>query len=154
MQRSKNLAMMFLLGAVLVGGALGFTADRVWSRDARCDDPRASRELLYDRLELNAAQRAALDSILDDRHRQFDSLFKPITAADGFDSLARSRAQMRALLKTPEQRERFEAIIAAASRTKSGRPQSESVGFIDPNVCTSHCSSFRRRSLLKRAPIR
>ena len=33
MQRSKNLAMMFLLGAVLVGGALGFTADRVWTRD-------------------------------------------------------------------------------------------------------------------------
>ena len=27
MQRSKHLAMMFLLGAVLVGGALGFTAD-------------------------------------------------------------------------------------------------------------------------------
>jgi len=110
MQRSKNLAMMFLLGAVLVGGALGFTADRVWSRDARCSDPRASKELLYDRLELNVAQRAAFDSILDDRHRQFDSLFKPIRPQ--MDSIrARSRAQMRSLLTTAEQRERFEAII-------------------------------------------
>ncbi len=112
MQRSKNLAMMFLLGAVLVGGALGFTADRVWMRDAACNDPRASRALLYDRLALNAEQRAAWDSILDDRHRQFDSLFKPIKPQ--MDSIrTRSRAQMRALLTTPEQRAKYDAIIAA-----------------------------------------
>jgi hypothetical protein len=111
MQRSKSLAMMFLLGAVLVGGALGFTADRVWMRDATvCSDPKVSRALLYDRLDLNAAQRAAWDSILDDRHRQFDSLFKPIKPQ--MDSIrSRSRAQMRALLTTEKQRERFEAII-------------------------------------------
>jgi len=109
MQRSKNLAMMFLLGAVLVGGALGFTADRVWTRDARCSDPRASRALLYDRLDLNTAQRAAWDSILDDRHRQFDSLFKPIKPQ--MDSIrSRGRAQVRALL-TPNQLERFEKIL-------------------------------------------
>ena len=110
MQRSKNLAMMFLLGAVLVGGALGFTADRVWMRDAAyANDPRASRALLYDRLELNAMQRAAWDSILDDRHRQFDSLFKPIKPQ--MDSIrSRGRAQIRALL-TPAQLERFEAIL-------------------------------------------
>jgi hypothetical protein len=111
MQRSKNLAMMFLLGAVLVGGALGFTADRVWMRDAACTDPRASRDLLYDRLELNTAQRAAWDSILDDRHRQFETLFKPIKPQ--MDSIrTRSRAQLRALLTTPEQRARYDAIIA------------------------------------------
>lgn len=111
MQRSKNLAMMFLLGAVLVGGALGFTADRVWMRDAACTDPRASRALLYDRLELNAAQRAAFDSIIDDRHRQFETLFKPIKPQ--MDSIrTRSRAQLRALLTTPEQRARYDAIIA------------------------------------------
>ena len=110
MQRSKHLAMMFLLGAVLVGGALGFTADRVWMKDTSCNDPRASRALLSDRLELDAAQRAALDAILDDRHRQFDSLFKPIRPQ--MDSIRlRSRAQIRALLTTPEQRERFEAIL-------------------------------------------
>jgi len=109
MQRSKNLAMMFLLGAVLVGGALGFTADRVWMRDARCSDPRASRALLYDRLGLNTMQRAAWDSVLDDRHRQFDSLFKPIKPQ--MDSIReRGRAQVRALL-TPTQLERFEAIL-------------------------------------------
>ena len=109
MQSSKNVAIAFLLGAVLVGGALGFTADRVWMRDATASDPRASRALLYDRLELNAMQRAAWDSILDDRHRQFDSLFKPIKPQ--MDSIrSRGRAQIRALL-TPRQIERFEAIL-------------------------------------------
>jgi hypothetical protein len=111
MQRSKNLAMMFLLGAVLVGGALGFTADRVWMRDSACNDPRASRALLYYRLELNETQRAAWDSILDDRHRQFETLFKPIRPQ--MDSIrTRSRAQLRALLTSPEQRARYDAIIA------------------------------------------
>ena len=111
MQNSKNLALMFLLGAVLVGGALGFTADRVWLKDPGCNDPKCNRRLLYDRLELDAPQRAAWDSILDDRHRQFDSLFKPIRPQ--MDSIRmRSRTQMRALLTTPEQRARYDAIIA------------------------------------------
>lgn len=110
MQNSKQLAVMFLLGAFLVGGALGFTADRVWGRDSACRDPRSSRALLYDRLELTSDQRIAWDGILDDRHRQFDSLFKPIKPQ--MDSIRlRARAQMRALLTTPEQRERFEAIL-------------------------------------------
>src|SRR5215204_1128948 len=109
MQRSKHLAMMFLLGAVLVGSELGFTAARGWMKDPACNDPRRCKALLYDRLELNAVQRTAWDSILDDRHRQFDSLFKPIKPQ--MDSIrSRGRAQIRALL-TPEQRERFEAIL-------------------------------------------
>ena len=87
MQRSKHLALMFLLGAVLVGGALGFTADRVWMKESSCNDPRRCKALLYDRLELTAAQRAAWDSIR-----------------------SRGRAQIRALL-TPTQLERFEAIL-------------------------------------------
>jgi len=109
MHNSKQLAVMFLLGAFVVGGALGFTADRVWGRDATCRDPRSSRELLYERLDLTSVQRTSWDSILDDRHRQFDSLFKPIKPQ--MDSIrSRGRAQIRALL-TPEQLERFEAIL-------------------------------------------
>lgn len=108
MQRSKHLALMFLLGAVLVGGALGFTADRYMLRDAG-RDPRSSRALLYDRLELSTAQRAAMDSILDDRHRQYKALLEPVRPQ--MDSIRfRARAQIRALL-TPEQLERFEQIL-------------------------------------------
>ena len=110
MHNSKQLAVMFLLGAFVVGGALGFTADRVWGRDAACRDPRGSKELLYERLDLTTAQRAAWDSILDDRHEQFQALLKPVRPQ--MDSIRlRARAQMRALLTTPEQRERFEAIL-------------------------------------------
>jgi len=112
MQSSKSLALMFLLGAVLVGGALGFTADRVWGREAACRDPRRSKELLYDRLELNTAQRSAFDSILDDRHDQYQALLKPLRPQ--MDSIRlRARAQMRSLLTTHDQRERFEAILNA-----------------------------------------
>jgi hypothetical protein len=60
---------------------------------------------------LDASQRSAWDSILDDRHRQFDSLLQPIRPQ--MDSIrVRSRAQLRALLTTPEQRARYDAIIA------------------------------------------
>ena len=121
MQRSKNLAMIFLLGAVLVGGALGFTADRVWMRDpTACKDPGASRALLYERLELNQTQRTSWDSILDQRHRQLDSLFKPIRPQ--IDSIRlRARAQMRALLTTPDQRARFEAILQNSNANSTRR---------------------------------
>jgi Spy/CpxP family protein refolding chaperone len=109
MQNSKQLAVMFLLGAFLVGGAFGFTADRVWGRDSTCRDPRSSRALLYDRLELTTDQRAAWDAILDDRHDQYQVLLKPLRPQ--MDSVRlRARAQMRTLL-TPEQRERFEDIL-------------------------------------------
>jgi hypothetical protein len=110
MQRSKHLAMMFLFGAVLVGGALGFTADRYMLRDGACSrDPRASKAVLYDQLELTVAQRASWDAILDERHRQYDELLKPIRPQ--LDSVrASARAQFRALL-TPEQLDRFEAIL-------------------------------------------
>jgi hypothetical protein len=123
MQSSKSLAVMFLLGAVLVGGALGFTADRVWGREGACRDPRRSKELLYDRLELSTAQRAAWDSILDERHRQYEAVLKPVRPQ--MDSIRlRARAQMRALLTTPEQRERFEAIInAPRSNDKRENPK-------------------------------
>src|SRR5512134_2715265 len=100
MNNSKQLAVMFLLGAFLVGGALGFTADRVWGRESACRDPRSSRALLYDRLELTTAQRAAWDSIIDDRHDQYQVLLKPLRPQ--MDSIRlRARAQLRALLTTP-----------------------------------------------------
>ena len=56
MQRSRSLALMFLLGALLVGGALGFTADRVLSADrcAKNGDNRRSFAWLTEELHLTA----------------------------------------------------------------------------------------------------
>jgi len=62
MQRTKQQALMFLLGAVLVGGALGFSADRYLGHEkfATQFGPRAR---FYDELGLKPQQRATLDSL-------------------------------------------------------------------------------------------
>jgi hypothetical protein len=119
MQRSKNLALMFLLGAVLVGGALGFTADRVILGNREKDNSRAS---FYDELGLSEVQRASFDSILDDRHRKFNELLKPIRPQ--MDSVRENaRDAMRAVLN-PEQRERYENILASQRRNSTRREES------------------------------
>ena len=118
MQRSKHLALMFLLGAVIVGGALGFTADRVMFRDADRDSSRAS---LYEQLGLDDRQRLAVDSILDERHRQFNLVLKPVRPQ--LDSIRLSaRAQIRQVLKG-EQLARFEAILAEQQARDSSRKE-------------------------------
>ena len=111
MQRSKHLALMFLLGAVLVGGALGFTADRVMTRDRVCskNGDKYNRDGLADALGLSAAQRASLDTILDERHRQWNEALKPMRPR--MDSIRmNARAQMKQMM-TPEQRVQFEEIL-------------------------------------------
>ena len=131
MQRSKSLALMFLLGAVLVGGALGFTADRMMVQDRLCEHEvsrEQARANIARELGLSAQQRAGLDSILDDRRRQFEVVMSPIkprldSARAQMDSIRLvSRDQIRQML-TPDQRERFEAILKRANerRAKEGR---------------------------------
>ena len=113
MQRSKNLAVMFLLGAVVVGGALGFTADRMMIREQLRSphaNGRAQRLTLADQLQLDSVQRVKVDSLLDDRRRHIDMIMAPVR--DQLDSVrSRSRDQIRLIL-TAEQRVRFDQIIA------------------------------------------
>jgi Spy/CpxP family protein refolding chaperone len=113
MQRSKQQALMFLLGALLVGAILGFSADRV----LRDGGPRPGRQAMYDDLQLTAQQRAAMDSLLDERHCQIARTLA--TVEPKLDSIrASARAQMDRLL-TPEQRTRLEA--RRANWRKDGR---------------------------------
>jgi Spy/CpxP family protein refolding chaperone len=113
MQRSKQQALMFLLGALLVGAILGLSADRVF-RDA---GPTPGRQAMYDDLQLSAAQRAAMDSLLDQRHCQISRTLA--TVEPKLDSIrASARAQMDRLL-TPDQRTRLEA--RRAKWRKEGR---------------------------------
>ena len=105
MERPKQQAVAFLLGALLVGGAVGFSADRAFRKD---DVTIASRrKAMYDDLDLRPPQRAALDSVFDARNCQYEIIFRPIQPA--VDSLKRAtRAQMDRIL-SPEQRVRLEA---------------------------------------------
>jgi hypothetical protein len=115
MRQSKNLAMMFLLGAFLVGGALGFSADRYIHRDQVCTtkaqgSPAAGLlDILATRLRLDSAQSQAVDAILDERAAQYKKAWEPLKPR--MDSIKEnSRSQIRRLL-TPEQIREFEALL-------------------------------------------
>ncbi|HEV7993591.1 MAG TPA: hypothetical protein VGP25_17315 [Gemmatimonadaceae bacterium] len=104
MERPKQQALAFLLGALLVGGALGFSADRVMRRDDQT--PAARRAAFYEAIGLTAAQKPAMDSILDDRNCRMDSVVKTIQPT--LDSIrTASRVQMDRIL-TPEQHTKIE----------------------------------------------
>jgi Spy/CpxP family protein refolding chaperone len=122
MQGTKNLAMMFLLGATLVGGALGFAADRYMVRDRLCNPKLSERELrvgFYDDVGLTAEQRAAWDALLDERQKSMTAAratIKPKT-----DSIMEAYRQKTTELLSPEQRARVDQW-RAADRERQGRP--------------------------------
>jgi len=106
MQRTKQQALMFLLGAVLVGGVLGFSAERVLGSDEHRRDSSYRRDAMYDDLGLSAAQRAAMDSVLDERNCRLRALMNSVRPQA--DSIrAAGRTGMLAIM-TPEQRTRFD----------------------------------------------
>ena len=105
MQRPKQQALAFLLGALLVGGVVGFSADRVFRQTDNSIESRRKR--MYDDLALAQPQRLALDSVFDASNCQLDALYSPLQPA--YDSIkAARRMQINAIL-TPDQRQRLEA---------------------------------------------
>src|SRR5438552_13106345 len=111
MERSKGYALMFLLGAFVAGGALGFTADRVidakHGREMR--GPRAYRQKMAEELKLTPQQQASVDSLIEQKHRQIVALYKPVKPQlDSIAVLARvvsdsTHAQIKRVV-TPDQR--------------------------------------------------
>ena len=84
MRSSKSLALAFILGALLVGGVVGFTADRVLGREDQAPRffTRAElRQRFAERLALTPPQRAKVDSILDRKRAKMDSLLAPVRPA-------------------------------------------------------------------------
>lgn len=104
MQRSKQTALMFLLGAVLVGGVLGFSADRVISAREKHWVPRMR---MYQDLGLSETQQATMDSLLDARNCQLGAVMKPV--APQLDSIKKAAHQQILQVLTPEQRVKFES---------------------------------------------
>ena len=100
MQRSKQQALMFLLGSVLVGGALGFSADRYIGHEKFASQygPRAR---FYDELGLSQQQRATLDSLAFQQDCAMRSILAPHDSA--LKAIrARFRAEQDSVL-TPQQ---------------------------------------------------
>jgi hypothetical protein len=84
MHSSKSLALAFVLGALLIGGVVGFTADRVLGREDQAPRffTRAElRQRFAERLALTPAQREKVDSILDRKRAKMDSLLAPVRPA-------------------------------------------------------------------------
>jgi len=107
----KSLALMFLLGAFLTGGAVGFAADRAVnrSRPENQYDDRAMRDHFAKELNLTADQRRVVDSAFDWRRARSRELMKQYRPA--LDSVRDSaRVLMRAVL-TPDQLTAFATMI-------------------------------------------
>src|SRR5581483_4918399 len=97
--RSRQ-AFAFLLGATLVGGVLGFTADRLVARDRLC--PRWGDQ---------AAMRRVFGDQLDPKPRQIAALVRPVQPQ--IDSVSNHAADLiRTLLVTDEQRQTFDEMQA------------------------------------------
>lgn len=101
---SKKLAILFLVGALLVGATLTYAADRVMG-DRDCAHSRsriALRQQLAEDLLLSDAQRTQLDNILDRRHEDMTRVFAPVRPA--LDSIRyRARGEIIEMLDRKQQ---------------------------------------------------
>lgn len=109
---SKKLAIVFLIGALLVGATLTYAADRVMGDHdcAQSRDRTALRGRLADDLSLSNAQRLLLDSILERRHSDMDVVLDPVRPA--LDSIrSRARGEIVRMLDDRQQAA-FQKILA------------------------------------------
>ncbi len=124
MDRPKLLAAAFLAGAFSLGASVGYGWDRTLAGRAPATvasgAPRASMyDAFAEELGLSAEQRAAVDSILDERHRIMDSLVAPVRPQ--LEAARESaRAQIRRRL-TAEQQLRFDRYLARLRDREAAR---------------------------------
>ena len=111
MRRTNGLALAFFVTAFAAGAAVGVTTDRYLERERnerQWNDPKAMRKRLADDLGMSDTQRVSLDSLLDDRNRQYDSLMALVRPQ--LDSLSSAtRLRLRQML-TPEQQATYDQI--------------------------------------------
>ncbi|HET7631297.1 MAG TPA: hypothetical protein VFK16_03185 [Gemmatimonadaceae bacterium] len=141
MARPKQQALLFLLGAVLVGGVLGFSADRVLHQPPHSW---AERTTMYNDLGLTAAQRASSDSIWDATNCALSRVSAPVYPV--LDSIRLDGRQRFRELLTPTQREALDARLRADS---TRRTRADSVRRARGDT-TRHRSSNLRQDACKR----
>lgn len=112
MRRTNGYAVALFVAAFVAGAAVGVVTDRTLQRERmeqQWGDPRAMRTRLADDLNMDATQRAQLDTILDDRNRQSDSLMSPVRAQ--LDSLGNQTRQRIRQLLTPAQQATYDQML-------------------------------------------
>ena len=127
MQRSKSYALMFLLGAFIAGGALGFTADRVMSSDKKHEHGgRSSLDRMAKELNLTPAQRVQFDSIMSRRRTQMRDLWKPLRPQmDSIGKISKelgdsTHEQLKRVL-TPQQARKLDEMRERGRRRSESR---------------------------------
>ncbi len=114
--RAQRMDAGGVAGALVVGAAAGVAADRVWLGRQQRVAPASWLDAFAADLALTAAQRAAVDTILDERQRVMDSLVAPVRP--GLDAArAAARRQIRARL-SPGQQAQFDAYVARIERER------------------------------------
>ena len=116
MQRSKSYALLFLIGALIAGIAIGMTVDRYFMHDGHDRrGPRSGLDRMSKELDLTAVQRAQADSIMTRRRTQMRELYKPLRPQ--LDSLQKigkvlsdsTHEQLKRVL-TPEQGKKLDEM--------------------------------------------
>lgn len=107
--------MMFILGAFLTGGAVGFAAERAVAKPAAVpNDEKSVREELARELKLTPEQRLVVDSAWDWRRARSREIMTAVRPA--LDSV-RDSARVRMMsVFTEEQKELFRQIIERNQR--------------------------------------
>ena len=120
--------MMFLLGAFLTGGAVGFAADRAVtrSRPERQYDEKSMRDEFAKELSLTDDQRRVIDSIFDwrrARSRELMQQYRPSmdSVRDSARVLMRSALDPAQQLKLTELIARNERSADSAARARGTR---------------------------------
>ena len=120
---------MFLLGAFLTGGAVGFVADRAvnMSRPPRRQyDERSMRDSLARDLHLSDAQRRTVDSVYDWRHARTKELMDSVRPS--FDATRDSARAMLMKVLDPSQQAEFRKMIEVAKRSTDSTRRSRGNG--------------------------
>lgn len=131
MQRSKSTALLFLLCAFVAGIALGFTADRVMTRDQRGRRQRPSVDRMAKELDLTAAQRVEFDSIMAKSKAQMRALWQPLRPQmDSVQKTARvlgdsTHQQLKRVLN-PDQAKKLDEMRERARKHSQDRAHSDS----------------------------
>jgi len=121
---TKNSALAFLLGAALVGGVFGFTADRLVTRDRVCPrwgDVIQMQNRFADELGLSQAQRAAVDTILSAKHRAIQAVVLPMRPQ--LDSIADATNRRIKERLDPGQQATFDQMVADMKAQKAREEQ-------------------------------